>query len=68
LAQAATTIWAGTSIEPFKSIDGGATWQLVKVTTSNSLLQDTIHVLANHRRRLNVPDQKAPVPANAEWS
>src|SRR5690242_2871392 len=38
-AEAATTTWAATHVGPFKSTDGGATWQAVKVTVSSSLLQ-----------------------------
>ncbi|HTB20031.1 MAG TPA: IPT/TIG domain-containing protein [Bryobacteraceae bacterium] len=45
-AQAATTIWAGTSVGPYKSVDGGATWQFVPVATSNPLIQGNPNVLA----------------------
>jgi uncharacterized protein (TIGR03437 family) len=47
-AQAATTttFWAGTSAGLLKTIDGGATWQSVTVTTSNSLLQGTLQIPA----------------------
>lgn len=45
-AQAATTFWAGTSIGPYKSTDGGASWQFVPVTTSNSLLHGNPQVLS----------------------
>lgn len=38
-ARAATTTWAATDTGPYKSTDGGATWQPVKVTVSNGLLQ-----------------------------
>jgi uncharacterized protein (TIGR03437 family) len=38
-AQAATTTWAATTYGPYKSTDGGATWQPIKVTVSNGLLQ-----------------------------
>jgi uncharacterized protein (TIGR03437 family) len=38
-ARAATTTWAATTYGPYKSTDGGATWQPVKVTVSNGLLQ-----------------------------
>jgi uncharacterized protein (TIGR03437 family) len=38
-AHAATTTWAATETGPYKSTDGGATWQPVKVTVSNGLLQ-----------------------------
>src|ERR1051326_6918979 len=38
-AEAATTAWAATHVGPFKSTDGGVTWQSVKVTVSSSLLQ-----------------------------
>src|SRR5437588_6683725 len=38
-ARAATTTWAATNTGPYKSTDGGATWQPVKVTVSNGLLQ-----------------------------
>ncbi|HZY59513.1 MAG TPA: sialidase family protein, partial [Candidatus Binataceae bacterium] len=38
-ASAATTTWAATETGPYKSTDGGATWQPVKVTVSNGLLQ-----------------------------
>jgi len=46
-AQAATTTWAATSLGPYKSTDGGTTWQPVKITVSNSLLQgipDTVAI------------------------
>ena len=45
-AQAATTMWAGTSIGLFKSIDGGAGWQFVTITNSNPLLQGTAEIMA----------------------
>ncbi len=47
-AQAATTttFWAGTNAGLLKSIDGGATWQPVPVTTGNSLLQGTFNIPA----------------------
>jgi hypothetical protein len=38
-AHAATTTWAATTVGPYKSTDGGVTWQPVKVTVSNGLLQ-----------------------------
>jgi hypothetical protein len=46
-ARAATTTWAATSFGPYKSTDGGVTWQPVKVTVSNALLQgipDTVAI------------------------
>ena len=45
-AAAATTFWAGTNAGLLKSIDGGATWQPVTVTTSNSLLQGPFNIPA----------------------
>jgi uncharacterized protein (TIGR03437 family) len=47
-AQAATTttFWAGTNAGLLNSTDGGATWQPVTVTTSNSLLQGTFNIPA----------------------
>ena len=45
-AQAATTTWAATDTGPYKSTDGGATWQPVKVTVSNGLVQGIPSVLA----------------------
>ena len=38
-AQAASPIYAATTSGPYKSTDGGATWQPVKVTVTNGLLQ-----------------------------
>ena len=38
-AQAAITTWAATNVGPMKSTDGGVTWQLIKVTVPNALLQ-----------------------------
>ena len=45
-AKAATTTWAATNVGPAKSTDGGATWQLVNVTVSNTLLQGIPDVVA----------------------
>jgi uncharacterized protein (TIGR03437 family) len=44
---AATTTWATTSLGPYKSTDGGTTWQPVKISVSNALLQgvpDTVAI------------------------
>ena len=45
-ARAATTTYAATTTGPYKSTDGGVTWQSVKVTVSNSLLQGLANVSA----------------------
>lgn len=44
VTQAATTYWAGTNNGLLKSSDGGVTWPLVKVTTSNSFLSGTLGI------------------------
>jgi uncharacterized protein (TIGR03437 family) len=38
-APAVTTTYAATNVGPMRSTDGGATWQLLKVSVSNPLLQ-----------------------------
>jgi photosystem II stability/assembly factor-like uncharacterized protein len=44
--QAATTTWAATTVGPYKSTDGGVTWQPVKVTVTSALLQGIPDVAA----------------------
>ena len=45
-AQAATTTYAATTKGPYKTTDGGATWQPVKVTVASALLQGVPDVAA----------------------
>ena len=45
-AQAATTTYAATNVGPYKSTDGGVTWQSLKVTVPNTLLQGVPDVVA----------------------
>jgi len=39
IAKPATTLIAGSSIGPYRSTDGGATWKQIFITTTNSTLQ-----------------------------
>jgi hypothetical protein len=45
-AQGATTTYAATTLGPYKSTDGGATWQSMKVSVTNALLQGVANVPA----------------------
>src|SRR5271154_4269750 len=45
-AQAASTVYAGTGLGPFKSTDGGVTWKQLIVTTNDSSLPGVPKIFA----------------------
>jgi hypothetical protein len=45
-ARAASTLYAGTSLGPYKSADGGATWKQILVAASDPVLQGAPKLLA----------------------
>jgi uncharacterized protein (TIGR03437 family) len=60
-ADAATTVWAGTAAGVYKSVDSGATWQVVPVNVSDPLLRGTNPPTANVDAMALDPQQPATV-------
>jgi len=60
-AKAASTLYAGTNLGPYKSADGGVTWKQVLVTFTDSVLQGVPTI------RALVVDPKNPSNVYGDW-